>query len=425
MINRTDFPATEEFALELDRTDPLKDYRSRFHLPETREGTKAIYLAGNSLGLAPRDAKGIVERELEAWARLGVDGHFDSATPWYSYHEIFRAPLSRLVGASPGEVVLMNSLTVNLHLMMITFYRPTPDRYKILIDQPTFPSDMYAVKSQAAFHGFDPEDAIVLASPRPGEETLRMEDLEALLEQEGPRTALVLMSGVNFYTGQAFDIETITRMARSQGCRVGWDLAHAAGNVILKLHDWDVDFAAWCSYKYLNGGPGAVGGCFVHEGHAEETDLPRLSGWWGNDPATRFRMHLLPDFIPRPGADGWQVSNPPILAMAPLRASLALFDEAGMAAVRTKSETLTAYLEFLIDQTGTSRFEIATPKDPGSRGAQLSIFVHGQPRELFRKLKEKGVVADVREPNVVRVAPVPLYNSFHDVWRFSQILLES
>jgi kynureninase len=319
----------------------------------------------------------------------------------------------------------MNSLTVNLHFMMATFYRPTKARRKIMMEDPAFPSDTYAIKSQIAHHGLEPDDCLVLARPRKGEFTVRLEEIEALLEKHGDEIALVLLAGVNFFTGQLFDLPRITAAAQKHGCAVGIDLAHAAGNVPLRLHDWNIDFAVWCSYKYLNSGPGAVAGAFVHERHATNPDLPRLAGWWGNDPATRFRMHLEPDFIPVPSADSWQVSNPPILAMAPLRASLAIFDEAGgMTRLREKSERLTGYLQFLLDCAPSKLFSVITPRAPNEHGCQLSVLVHEHPRELFQKLEKAGVKGDFREPDVIRVAPTPLYNTFHEVWRFAKILAE-
>ena len=354
------FDPSESFAQERDAEDALAPFRERFELPPGPDGLPAIYFNGNSLGLMPKRARVLVEQELEDWARLGVEGHFKGRTPWFTYHELFRETGARLVGAIPGEVVMMNSLTVNLHLMMATFYRPTHERHKILIEAAAFPSDAYAVASQLRVHGFDPADGVIQATPRVGEATLRADDVEDLLERRGGEIALVMLSGVQYYTGQWFDIGRISRAAKRRGCVVGWDLAHAAGNVPLRLHDWEVDFAAWCSYKYLNSGPGAVAGCFVHERHGTNTALPRLAGWWGNDPATRFRMHLESAFVPREGADGWQVSNPPILAMAPLRASLAIFDEAGMEALRRKSVVLTGYLQWLLDREERQRFELIT-----------------------------------------------------------------
>lgn len=381
-----------------------------------------LYFCGNSLGLQPKTARTLIVEELDDWAALGVEGHFAGRRPWYPYHEQFREPAARLVGARPGEVVMMNSLTVNLHLLMVSFYRPTTDRFKILIDWPAFPSDIYAVKSQMKCHGFDPARAFLAVRPRDGEHVIRTEDVEALLEHEGASIALVLMSGVNYFTGQFHDIARITAAAQRQGCIVGWDLAHAAGNVPLALHEWNVDFAAWCSYKYLNSGPGAVAGAFVHERHGRNADLPRFAGWWGNDPASRFLMHLQPDFVPREGADGWQLSNPPILAMAPVLASLRIFDEVGMASLREKSLRLTGYLEHLIDGIPDKRFEIITPRDTAARGCQLSVLAHDNPKGLFKRLKNAHVIGDFREPNVIRAAPAPLYNSFHDVWRFAEIL---
>jgi len=419
------FFADEDFARQLDAEDSLRDFREKFHLPLGKEGEPLIYLAGNSLGLMPKSARELVDQELDDWARLAVDAHLGAGTPWYSYHETLREPAARLVGAQPNEVICMNSLTVNLHLMMATFYRPTKSRFKIVMEDPAFPSDTYAVKSQIVHHGFDPKEALVLARPRDGEFLVRQEDIEALLEKQGEEIALVLLAGVNFFTGQLFDIEKITAAAQKRGCVVGIDLAHAAGNVPLALHDWNVDFAAWCSYKYLNAGPGAVAGAFVHERHATNRELPRLAGWFGNDPATRFRLHLEPEFIPVASADSWQLSNPPIFSMAPLRASLAIFDEAGgMKALRSKSMQLTYYLEFLLEVAGSDRFTVITPRDPEARGCQLSILAHENPKELHKELEAAGVKCDFREPNVIRAAPTPLYNTFHEMWRFAKILAE-
>ncbi len=420
------FSAEEEYARQQDRDDALGQFRERFHVPPGPDGQPVIYFVGNSLGLMPKATRGLIEQELDDWAGLGVDGHLDGKTPWYSYHETVREGAARLVGAQPNEVVCMNSLTVNLHLMMATFYRPTKARSKILMEDPAFPSDTYAIKSQIAHHGFDPEEALLLVRPREGEFTVRQEDIDAALEKHGDEIALVLFAGVNFFTGQLFEIKKITADAQRRGCMVGIDLAHAVGNVPLALHDWNVDFAVWCSYKYLNSGPGAVAGAFVHERHATNRDLPRLAGWWGNDPATRFRMQLEPDFVPVPSADSWAISNPPIFSMAPLRSSFAIFDEAGgMDVLRAKSLQLTGYLEFLLDLKSDGahqRFTVITPQAPEARGAQLSILVHENPRELFAKLEAAGVKCDFREPNVIRAAPTPLYNTFHEVWRFAQLL---
>lgn len=411
----------ESFARRMDDRDSLRAYRERFHLPKLPDGQDAIYFAGNSLGLQPKSVRSSVESVLDDWAALGVDGHFNGEVPWYTFHEFLREPGATLVGALPEEVVFMNGLTVNLHLMMVTFYRPTEERYKILMEDCAFPSDTYAVRSQIAFHGRSHDDALIIAKPREGENALRTDDLEALLEREGSKIALVLLGGVNYFTGQVIDMARLTETAHRQGCLVGLDLAHAAGNVELNLHDWNVDFAVWCTYKYLNSGPGAVAGCFVHQCHAQDTSLPRFGGWWGNDPKSRFRMHLEPEFNPVATADAWQLSNPPILSMAPVLASLRVFDEAGMAALRSKSEALTGYLQFLLDRA-SSAVEVITPRDPTARGCQLSILVRNLPKRRFKALQTAGVVCDFREPNVIRAAPVPLYNSFQDVWRFFRIL---
>src|SRR5437762_8293253 len=344
------FSTDESFAKQLDAEDPLHSFRQNFHLPLGRDSKPVIYLAGNSLDLMPKSARAIVEEELDNWAKFGVDAHHAAGTAWYSYHEALREPMARLVGAKPLEVICMNSLTVNLHLMMATFYWPTKSRFKILMEEPAFPSDTYAIKTQITHHGLDPKDALVLVRPRKGEFTIRTDDVIELIEKQADHLALVILAGVNFFTGQLFDIEKITAAAQKHGIVIGFDLAHAAGNVSLALHDCDIDFAVWCSYKYLNAGPGAVAGAFVHERHATNTKLPRLAGWFGNDPNTRFRLNLEPDFIPVPSADGWQISNPPIFSMAPLGASLAIFDEAGgMEPLRVKSIKLTGYVEFLID----------------------------------------------------------------------------
>jgi kynureninase len=419
------FSAEEQFALQLDSEDPLRHFRQKFHLPLGKDDRPLIYFAGNSLGLMPIAARAIVEEELDNWAKLGVDAHHAAGTPWYTYHEALREPTARLVGAKPLEVICMNSLTVNLHLMMATFYRPTKSRFKILMEEPAFPSDTYAIKTQIAHHGLDPNDALILARPRKGEVTIRTEDIVDLVEKHADQLAVVMLAGVNFFTGQLFDIEKITAATQKRDIVVGFDLAHAAGNVPLSLHDWNVDFAVWCSYKYLNAGPGAVAAVFVHERHATNTKLPRLAGWFGNDPNTRFRLHLEPEFIPVASADGWQISNPPIFAMAPLRASLAIFDDAGgMEALRTKSVRLTGYLEFLLTENGSKKFTVITPPEPDARGCQLSILSHEHPKELLKELEAAGVKCDFREPNVIRVAPTPLYNTFHEVWRFARILAQ-
>jgi len=416
------FTLDETAARRLDADDPLRGFRERFAFPLRPDGTPPIYFVGNSLGLMPLDARKAVEQELDAWATLGVEAHWKAATPWVSYHEVFRESGARLVGAVPGEVVMMNSLTVNLHLMLATFYQPTDGRVAIAMEANAFPSDTYAVQSHLRQRGQDPARHLKVIAPRAGEVTLRSEDILAWLEQHGKTIALLLLPGVNYYSGQLFDLGAIAKEARRQGCVVGYDLAHAAGNAVLRLHDWDVDFAAWCSYKYLNSGPGAVAGCFIHERHGKNPSLPRFAGWWGNDPETRFLMHLNEQFIPRSGADGWQISNPPILAMAPLKASLGIFDEAGMDRLRSKSVALTGYLEYLLTQLPGDRVEILTPSDPGQRGCQLSLRVAQGSEAMFDRITAAGVLCDYRHPDVIRVAPVPLYNTFHEVWRFVRIL---
>jgi kynureninase len=419
------FAADEDFALRLDAEDELRGFRDKFHLPLGKNGNPLIYFAGNSLGLMPKSARAIVEEELDNWAELGVDAHHATGTPWYTYHEALREPTARLVGAKPIEVICMNSLTVNLHLMMATFYRPTKSRFKILMEEPAFPSDTYAIKTQIAHHGLVSKDALILAGPRKGESTIRTGNIVDLIEKHADQVAVVMFAGVNFFTGQLFDIEKITAAAQKHGIVVGFDLAHAIGNVPLSLHDWNVDFAVWCSYKYLNAGPGAIAGAFVHKHHATNTKLPRLAGWFGNDPNTRFRLHLEPEFTPVSSADGWQISNPPIFSMAPLRASLTIFDKAGgMESLRAKSIRLTSYLEFLLTEIGSKKFTVITPRNPDERGCQLSILAHEHPKELLKELQAAGVKCDFREPNVIRVAPTPLYNTFHEVWRFAKILTE-
>lgn len=407
------FVDDEAFAKRLDEQDPLGRFRAEFAIPARPDGEPSIYFNGNSLGLMPRKARAYVEQEMDDWARLGVDGHFHGKTPWYAYHEVFRDSWARLVGAKPGEVVTMNSLTVNLHLMMATFYRPTVGRHSILIEAEAFPSDTYAMRTQARHHGLDPDHSVIVAGA---------DEIEAILAERGEEIAVVMLGGVHYFSGRVLPMERIAEAGRRAGCVVGFDLAHAAGNIPLRLHDWEVDFAAWCTYKYLNAGPGAVAGCFVHERWGKDLSLPRLAGWWGNDPATRFRMHLEPEFVPHEGADGWQLSNPPILAMAPLRASLELFDEAGMTALRAKSVVLTGYLEWLLARVPGKPFEVITPSEPQERGCQLSLRVLDRPTERFRALEEAGVIGDFREPDVIRLAPVPLYNTFHEVWRAARIL---
>ena len=407
------------FAEQQDAADSLAPLRAEFFIPQLAGGGDSIYLCGHSLGLQPRGVARVLNEELQHWAELAVEGHFASSRPWLPYHEQLTGSLARLVGAQPLEVVAMNSLTVNLHLMLASFYRPRAGRDAIVIEQRAFSSDQYAVASQIQHHGFDPKTALIEIGPRAGEDIIRTEDICSLIEREGQRIATVMLPGVQYLTGQRFDLEVITRCARRQGCAVGFDLAHAIGNVPLRLHDWDVDFAVWCSYKYLNAGPGAIGGCFVHERHARALDLPRFAGWWGHDKDSRFQM--LPDFRPIAGAEGWQLSNPPILAAAPLLASLPLFDAAGMGQLRAKSVKLTAYLQTLLQARLSNALNIITPSDPEARGCQLSIRLHRSPAEaraVFDSLASQGVFCDWREPDIIRVAPVPLYNSFLDVWRF-------
>lgn len=410
------FDTSEGFAAELDRRDPLASFRDRFHFPKAANGARCVYLCGHSLGLQPKTVREYVDQELNDWATLGVEAHFRAKHPWMPYHRLLTEQIARLVGANPSEVVVMNSLTVNLHLMMVSFYRPTAQRHKILIEGGAFPSDQYAVKSQIRFHGFKPASSLVELKPRSGETTLRDEDIVELIEREGDSIALVMLGGVNYSTGQAFDIPAVTKAGHARGCIVGFDLAHAAGNLLLKLREWNVDFAPWCSYKYLNGGPGCIAGCFVHERHAGDLDLPRFAGWWGHDEATRFRMG--PHFHAMPGAEGWQISNPSILSMAALRASMDIFDETGMDRLRAKSLELTAYLESLLDHTSSAGFEIVTPRDPNRRGAQLSLRIKSGKRAICDRLIDEGVLCDWREPDILRVAPAPLYNSYRDVNQF-------
>lgn len=403
----------------LDSVNSVRNFRSRFHIPKTADGGDVIYLTGNSLGLQPKTAKKYIEEELEDWARLGVEGHLHARHPWLPYHEFVTEPMARVVGALPSETVVMNSLTVNLHLMVVSFYRPADTRRKIVIEKGAFPSDQYAVESQLRFHGFGEECLIELA-PRDGESCLRTDDIIETIERHGDEIALVMLGGVNYYTGQAFDMQAITDAGHRVGAVVGFDLAHAAGNLELHLHDWDVDFAVWCSYKYLNAGPGGIAGAFVHERHAQAFDLPRFAGWWGHNKQTRFLMG--PDFDPLPGAEGWQLSNPPIFQLAALRASLEIFDEAGMSNLRAASLELTGHLERLLNDIDNDRISIITPRNPVGRGCQLSIRVKNADRSLFDEITARGVIADWREPDVIRVAPVPLYNTFEDVEGFVEFL---
>jgi kynureninase len=418
----------ETFAKHLDEQDSLKHFRQKFYIPQQPNGDEVLYFTGNSLGLQPKSTQSFIQQELDDWKKLGVEGHFHAKTPWMPYHEFLTEQMAEIVGAKPIEVVVMNSLTVNLHLLMVSFYRPTEKRNKIIIEKGAFPSDQYAVQSQIAFHkgprskvkSQNSDKCLIELSPRKGEATLRTEDILQTIRDNGDEIALILLGGVNYYTGQAFDFEAITKIGHEVGAVVGFDLAHAAGNILLNLHDWKVDFAAWCSYKYLNSGPGGIAGVFIHEKHVTNTELPRFAGWWGHDKKTRFLMG--DEFVPMQTAEGWQLSNPPIFQMASLRASLEIFNEAGMKNLREKSVNLTNYLEFLLTQIETDRIEIITPSNSAERGCQLSIRVRNADKSLFKAISERGVVADWREPDVIRVAPVPLYNSFLDCWKFVEIL---
>lgn len=416
---------TLEFAKQQDESDVLKSYRQKFYFPQ-HNGKDVVYFTGNSLGLQPKSVQDSILNELEDWATFGVEGHFHARKPWMPYHEQFSEPLAKLVGAKPNEVVAMNQLTVNLHLLMVSFYRPTKQRYKILCEAKAFPSDQYAIESQVMFHGFNPEDAIVEVAPREGEHIIRIDDIITAIEKNKNELALILIGGVNYYSGQVFDMKTIAEVGQLAGAKVGFDLAHAIGNIKLELHNWGVDFACWCSYKYLNSGPGSVAGVFIHEQHVNNKDIPRFAGWWGHDKNSRFKMEK--GFVPMNTAEAWQLSNAPVLSMAAHKAALDIFTEVGMDKLVSKAERLTGYLEFIIDdineklKEGRRKLEVITPRDKNQRGCQLSIVAHGRGKELFNKLTEAGIISDWREPNVIRCAPVPLYNSFEDVWRFGEVL---
>lgn len=418
------FQNTLEFAKQLDAADPLKSYRQKFHMPQ-HEGQDVVYFTGNSLGLQPKTTQSYIQEELNDWAKYGVEGHFLAKHPWMPYHEFLTEKMAKIVGGLPSEVVMMNQLTVNLHLLMVSFYRPTQQRYKILCEAKAFPSDQYALQSQVKFHGFQIEDALIELAPREGEYNLRHEDIYEAIEKNKDSLALIMLGGVNYFSGQVFDMKAITEAGHRAGAIVAFDLAHGAGNIKLELHNWGVDFAAWCSYKYLNSGPGSVAGAFVHERHHQNTDLPLFAGWWGHDKETRFLMDRT--FVPIKSAERWQLSNAPILSMAACRASLDIFDEVGMDQLIKKSHSLTAYLEFVVNdisaqQTAAGRgaLEIITPIE--NRGCQISIVAHGQGKALYKKLIDHGVIPDWREPNVIRCAPVPLYNSHEDLFRFGDIL---
>ena len=415
------FENTLEFAKKLDAEDSLKTYRSKFHYPQLN-GKDVIYFTGNSLGLQPKIAEGYVDDIMKDWANLAVEGHFYAEKPWWDYHERLAKPLAKVVGADPEEVSVMNTLSVNLHFLMVSFYRPTQKRFKIICEEKAFPSDQYMLDSQVRFHGLNPSEAIVEVKKREGEHFWRTEDIISVINDVGNELALILIGGVNYYNGQVLDMASITEAGRKVGAFVGWDLAHAVGNVALKLHDWDVDFAAWCSYKYMNSGPGNASGIYVHSRYLGQEKIPRFEGWWGTKKETRFLMK--PEFEPSENADAWQVSNPPVLSLAPYLASLQLFEEVGMKALIEKQKLLTAYLEFIlheIDKVVDSSFEIITPAE---RGCQLSVFLHGEGRTLFDYLMKNGVIVDWREPNVIRLAPAPFYCSFEDMYQFGQILKE-
>ncbi|CAN5169824.1 kynureninase [soil metagenome] len=416
------FENTREFALSLDKNDSLSQYKDEFLFPRVN-GRNVIYFTGNSLGLQPKTARSYVDEIMTNWAELAVEGHFKGSKPWWDYHERFSEILGRLVGAKPHEITVMNTLTVNLHLLMVSFYRPAEGRYKIICEEKAFPSDQYMIASQVKFHGYDPADAIVEVKKRPGEHKFRTEDIIQKIKEVGEECALVLIGGVNYYSGQVMEMKKITRAGQDVGAKVGWDLAHAAGNIELNLHDWNVDFAAWCSYKYMNSGPGNASGCFIHERHHGLNNIPRFEGWWGHNKERRFLME--PVFEPENNAHAWQISNAPVLALAPYLASVEMFDKVGMPALIKKREILVAFLEFIlheIDKEVKGDFEVITPSGPGERGAQLSVFLHGEGKGLFYYLMEHGVITDWREPNVIRLAPAPFYCSFEEMYEFGQIL---
>ena len=416
----TNFKLGIEYAKDQDLHDPLAHYRKKFHIPKNSEGDEWLYFTGNSLGLQPKETKNHIKQELDDWANLGVEGHFEAKNPWMPYHEFLTETMAQIVGAKPIEVVIMNTLTTNLHLLMVSFYQPTKLKHKILIESDAFPSDRYAVETQLKFHGFDPSDSLIEWSPRKGETLLNIEDLESILESQGEEIALLLIGGVNYYTGQYLDLKKISQLGRRKGCKVGIDLAHGVGNIQPNLHESGVDFAAWCTYKYMNSGPGSLGGIFVHERYANDQTLKRFAGWWSQNKATRFDMRQPLDITP--GAEGWQLSNPPILSMAAIKASLELFNEVGMNALIKKSRLLTGYLEYLILELNNKDISIITPTDPEQRGCQLSIQVKNANKSLHTKLTEAHVITDWRTPDVIRCAPVPFYNSFKDVFKMVENL---
>ena len=414
---------TLDFAKGLDEKDVLKSFRSKFFIPQ-HNGKDSVYFTGNSLGLQPKTTSQYVQQELDDWAKLGVEGHFQAKNPWMRYHEIFPKQLSKIVGCKENEVVVMNQLTVNLHLLMVSFYRPTKQRYKIICEAKAFPSDQYAFETQAVYHGYKADKAVIEVAPREGEHTLRTEDILSVIKEHGESVAVVLFGGVNYYTGQLFDLKAITEAAHAVGAYAGFDLAHAAGNVELKLHDWHVDFACWCSYKYLNSGPGGVAGAYIHEKHVTNNELPRFAGWWVYKKETRFKMGK--GFEPIPTAEGWQLSNAPILSMAAHKASLDIFDEVRMESLHEKRKQLAAFLHFVLNDINSRQkekvLEIITPANENERGCQVSILMLRDGKKIFDELTKQGVIADWREPNVIRIAPVPLYNSFEDICRFGEIV---
>ena len=415
-----DYQNNLAFAKQLDEEDELRKYRSQFHLPMQKNGKPFIYLCGNSLGLQPKSTEANLQQELIDWKNLGVEGHLHAKNPWLPYHEFLTEAMAKVVGAKPIETVVMNTLTVNLHLMMVSFYQPKGKRNKIVIEADAFPSDKFAVQSQIRFHGLSSNDCLIELKARDGEVCLREEDILEVIERQGEEIALILLGNTNYYTGQYFDMKKITEHGHAKGCTVGFDCAHGAGNLPLNLHDSGCDFAVWCNYKYLNSGPGSLGGAFVHERHAHRKDIPRFEGWWGHNKSTRFNMR--DDFDPIPGIEAWQLSNPPILSMVAVWSSLKMFDEVGMNRLRKKAISLTGYLEYLVKSLGEDIINIITPADPNQRGSQLSIQVKNANKNLFHKITEAGIIADWREPDVIRVSPVPFYNSYQDVYQFYQIL---
>ncbi len=408
----------------MDATDPLKGYRERFAIPVDKDNKEVVYLNGHVMGLAPLDAKSYMINEIEDWEKLGVGGRYKEKNPWNRFHEKFKSGFAKLLGASPEEIVLMNSLSTNLHLAMVSFYRPTKTRYKIMIEAPIYISDLYVIKSQLKFHGIDPDDGLVIVKKDPNVKEITVENFAESFEANKDNIALILVSSVNHQTGQVLDIKNLTKLSHANGAVIGLNLAHSVGNIPLKLHKWDVDFAAWCNYKYMSGGPGVVGGLFINKIHVNNPDLNRFAGWWGSDPKSRMSMEMQKNFVPVESADAWQASEQPIFSMAPLQASLKIFDEVGMEAYREKSIRLTSYLEYLIDYIDSDRVDIITPRDINKRGCQISLRIKRDSELLQNELKAKGVVVDLKQPNIIRISPMPLYNGYHDVWKFANILSE-